>query len=264
MGGADEKAKFEEQAKQGKEKQAIEMQAYKEANDPLSVLKEKYAHLIPKKTPSAYWIFAQEESQRSQAEKALKDAGEEASHKKITAKLGELWKGMSDKDKAPWTEKLQKATTAYEEKRKVWEATPEFVEFSKVEKEQKDKEKEEKAKEKAAAKEAAKEEKAAAKEAVKEHSPKKRKSTDGGGSPPEAKKAKVSRPGKAAKPQPPVISIDADVLKKAEGLGLEGALKNLMSRSDIVAKDLPQAKMLAALEESKGLVNKAKYALLGA
>merc|ERR1712224_1163945 len=90
--GAAEKAKFEEEAKQAKEKHDVEMQAYKEANDPLAVLKEKYANIMPKKPMGAYWIFAQEESSRSKAEKALKDAGEEASHKRITGKLGELWK----------------------------------------------------------------------------------------------------------------------------------------------------------------------------
>merc|ERR1712139_727729 len=127
------------------------------------------------------------------AEKALKDAGEKASYKKVTAKLGELWKAMSEKEKAPWQEKAKKAVTEYEEKKKVWEATPEFAEFSKVEKEQKDKANEEKAQEKAAAKEAAKEEKEKEKEAKKaakeadteaypkKGSPTKRKTTDGEG-----------------------------------------------------------------------------------
>lgn len=263
----DEKAKFEEQAKKAKENHAAEMQAYKEANDPLAVLKEKYASMIPKKPMGAYWIFAQDESQRSKAEKALKEAGEEAAHKKIATKLGELWKAMSDADKAPWNEKARKATTEYEEKKKVWEATPEFIEFSKVEKEQKEKDKEEKAKEKAEAKEAAKEEKAAEREAKKaatEASPKKesatkRKATDGEGSSPEAKKAKVGKAGKAAKPQAPVI--DADVLKKAESLGLAANLMNLISRPEVSL--FPHAKLLAALEKSDGLVNKAKHVLLG-
>lgn len=243
------------------------MQAYKEANDPLAAMKEKYAHLIPKKAHSAYWIWASEESQRSQAEKALKDAGEDAAPKKITVKLGELWKAMSETDKAPWSEKAKQAATEYEEKKKVWEATPEFVELSKVEKEQKDKEKEEKAAAKEAEKEEKAKEKAAAKEATKEVSPKKetpkkRKATDGEGPSPEAKKAKVPKARKAAKPEAPVI--DADVLKKAEGLGLQVALQNLMARADVMAKEIPHAKMLAALQQSEGLVNKAKYTLLGA
>jgi hypothetical protein len=54
------------------------------------------------------------------------------------------------------------------------------------------------------------------------------------------------------------------VLKKAEGLGLEAALKNLLTRPDIMAKEFPHTKLLDALEKTDGLVNKAKYALLGA
>merc|ERR1711972_1089622 len=57
---AEEKTKFEEQAKEAKEKHAADMHAYKEANDPLAALKEKYANLIPKKPAGAYWIFAQD------------------------------------------------------------------------------------------------------------------------------------------------------------------------------------------------------------
>jgi len=182
--GADEKAKYEEQAKEGKEGKAAEMKAYKDAKDPLGALKEKYADLIPKKPMGAYWIFAQDEAEKSKAEKALKDAGEEPSTKKTATKLGELWKGISEKEKAPWNEKAKKAVLEYEKKRKIWEARPEYVEFQKVENEQKEAAKEEKAKEKAAdkeakiaAKEAEKEEKtrekAAAKDAKKDGSPKK-------------------------------------------------------------------------------------------
>jgi len=277
-----EKAKFEAQAKEAKEKHAVEMQAYKEVSDPLSVLKEKYADLIPKKPMTSYFLFLQDDAQRAKAEKAVKDAGEEAAHKKVTAKLGEIWKALTEADKAQYNDKAKKAVAEYEEKRKVWEARPEFVEFSKLEKEQKDAAKEEKSKENAQQKEAAKEEKEKAKEAAKEEkakdkeaakevkaqekadakaakaSPKKRESASEGESPP-AKKAKVA---KNAKPQAPVI--DADVLKKAQGLSLEAALRNLIARPDVVAKDFSHAKLLDALEKSDGLVNKAKHALLGA
>lgn len=270
-----EKAKYEEKAKQGKEDQAAAMKAYKDSQDPLGALKEKWADLIPKKPMGAYWIFAQDEASRAKAEKALTDAGEEAAHKKVTAKLGELWKQLADAEKAPWNEKAKKAVTEYEEKKRIWEARPEFIEYQKVENEQKEAAKAEKAKEK----EAAKEEKAAAKQAMKDEkkkeqeagkkaeSPKKRKASDEE-SPPSAKKAKVEKPGKAAKaakaakPQEPVV--DAHVLQKAQKLGLEADLKNLMSRSDVVAKGFSQDKMLAVLEQSGGLVNKAKHALFGA
>merc|ERR1712060_97128 len=94
-------------------------------------------------------------------EKALKDAGEESTHKKITAKVGELWKSISDAEKAVWNEKAKQAAAEYEEKRKVWEATPEFVEYQRVENEHKELQKEKKAKEKAAAKEEAQHERKA-------------------------------------------------------------------------------------------------------
>lgn len=62
----------------------------------------------------------------------------------------------------------------------------------------------------------------------------------------------MSKTGKAAKPQDPII--DADVLKKAQGMGLESSLKNLMTRPDIIAKDLSHAELFSALEKSGGLV----------
>jgi len=261
--GDKEKAKFEEQAKEGKDKQAVEMQAYKEANrDPLTVLKEKYADLIPKKPPtSAYWIYAQDEASRSKAEKSLKDAGEEASHKKITIKLGEMWKALSETDKAPFEKLLKKAIAEYEQKKKIWEATPEFVEFDKVEKEHKEKAKEEK-----------KEQKEKEKEEKVKTSPKKdgkrEAPSEGENSPPPAKKSKVEKPAKVpkaaknAKPQAPVI--EPDVLKKAQSLNLEASLKNLLGRPEIATKEFPQAKLLDELVNNGGLVNKAKHALLGA
>merc|ERR1739848_625366 len=88
-----------------------------------------------------------------------------------------------------------------------------------------------------------------------EKSPKKRKAAAGAEAP--AKKAKVSpKRTKAAKPS---LIIDPDVLKKAEKLGLESGLRNLMTREDVMAKGFPHAKMLKVLEETEGLVNKAKY-----
>merc|ERR1712185_228983 len=92
------------------------------------------------------------------------------------------------------------------------------------------------------------------KDAAKEQK-EKEEAEDTGSSPP-AKKAKVEKHGKASKksqPQAPII--DADVLKKAQGLNLEAALKNLLGRDEIKGKDIPQTKLLDALKESGGLVN---------
>eukprot|EP00746_Dinoflagellata_sp_MGD_P125507 gnl/MRDRNA2_/MRDRNA2_60267_c0_seq3.p1 gnl/MRDRNA2_/MRDRNA2_60267_c0~~gnl/MRDRNA2_/MRDRNA2_60267_c0_seq3.p1 ORF type:complete len:326 (+),score=138.51 gnl/MRDRNA2_/MRDRNA2_60267_c0_seq3:90-1067(+) len=259
-----EKAQWDEKAKEGKEKQAAEMKAYKDASDPLSALKEKYAELIPKKPPSsAFWIYNLDPSERSKAEKVLKDAGEEASYKIINKKIAEIWKALSESEKEPWNEKLKKLTTEYEEKRKIWEATPEFVEFSKLEKEQKDAAKEQKAKEKAEQKEAAKEERKAAKTSPKKEGKREASDEDSGPSPP-PKKAKVEKPpkvGKKSKPAP--LEIEPDVLKKAQSVNLENNLRNLMGRPEIAAKDFSQTKLLDVLEKSDGLVNKAKHVLLG-
>jgi len=170
----------------------------------------------------------------------------------MAAELGKMWKALPEKEKALWNEKVKKAVADYEEKRKIWEATPEFAELQRVEKEQKEK----------------------AKEENEEDTPKKegkRKAPKDEDSSPPAKKTKVQKPAKAdkpakvakgAKPQAPII--EPDVLKKAQSLNLEADLKNLMVRPEIAAKDFPQAKMLDELQKADGLVNKAKYALLGA
>jgi len=75
-----------------------------------------------------------------------------------------------------------------------------------------------------------------------------------------AKKTKMS---KGASKQPEV-DIDEAVLAQARKANLEGALKNLANRPEIVAAGLKADKMLSALKNCDGLVNPAKRALLGA
>lgn len=74
--------------------------------------------------------------------------------------------------------------------------------------------------------------------------------------------AKAGRKSKSSEPEAPTV--DAVLLKEAEALKLEGPLKNLLARPDIVAKGVSQKQMLEALKKHGGLVNKAKAALLGA
>lgn len=74
---------------------------------------------------------------------------------------------------------------------------------------------------------------------------------------PTAKKAK-----KAAASQEAMPDLDADVLKEAQSLGFESALKNLASRKEVA--DRSAQELLSALKKSEGLVNPAKNALLGA
>jgi len=59
------------------------------------------------------------------------------------------------------------------------------------------------------------------------------------------------------------IEIDESVLAEARKAQLEGALKNLANRPEIVALDLKADKMLSILKAHNGLVNSAKHALLG-
>lgn len=130
----DEKSKYQARAAEGKDKAEGEMKAYKEKKDPVGALKEKYADLIPKKPSSAYWLFQLDSSSRLKATEAL---GQNAPHKEITAKLGEMWKGMTADAKAPFEKLLQGALKEYEEKLKKWQVSPEFMEIAKLEAEQK-------------------------------------------------------------------------------------------------------------------------------
>merc|ERR1712203_1008264 len=54
--------------------------------------------------------------------------------------------------------------------------------------------------------------------------------------------------------------LDSAILKKASGLGLETALKNLAGLGEMA--NVSADKMLTALQESGGLINKAKASLL--
>merc|ERR1712187_295655 len=90
-------------------------------------------------------------------------------------------------------------------------------------------------------------------------SPKKRtNSTDISMAPP-------SKRGRSAKSSvPEELPIPAAVLKEAEALNMVGQLKNLMARADVMASGKSPQQMLGALQECKGLVNKAKARLCGA
>jgi len=76
---------------------------------------------------------------------------------------------------------------------------------------------------------------------------------------PKAKgKAKVSAKGAASVED----TIDATVLKKAQDAGMESQLKNLAKRDGVKAAGVSTEKMLKALIDSNGLVNKANQALM--
>merc|ERR1712151_1065917 len=56
--------------------------------------------------------------------------------------------------------------------------------------------------------------------------------------------------------------IEPEALKLAQSLGLESGLRNLASRADVKASGHSSDAMLKALQNSGGLVNKAKQVLL--
>eukprot|EP00929_Paragymnodinium_shiwhaense_P090503 TRINITY_DN50699_c0_g1_i1.p1 TRINITY_DN50699_c0_g1~~TRINITY_DN50699_c0_g1_i1.p1 ORF type:complete len:189 (+),score=62.27 TRINITY_DN50699_c0_g1_i1:136-702(+) len=58
------------------------------------------------------------------------------------------------------------------------------------------------------------------------------------------------------------LVIEPDVLAEAKQLGLEASLRNLANRPEMLVKLVPSRRMLDALRESEGLVNKAKNLIL--
>jgi len=104
---------------------------------------------------------------------------------------------------------------------------------------------------------AAKKSRAAATPEAEAKTPKKRVARAKVTSPPTLKKAKVI--SKVAEPE-----LDAEVLKEAQALGLEAALKNLAGRKEVVESGKSGKAFLDALKSCNGLVNPAKRALLGA
>jgi len=93
-------------------------------------------------------------------------------------------------------------------------------------------------------------------------------------SPPKKKRASIASPakqpaakrGRASKVVEPTTSIfiDPELLKEAKEIGYESSLKNLSARKEIVDSGKSPKEMLEALKTANGLVNAAKYVLLGA
>merc|ERR1711870_71903 len=59
-----------------------------------------------------------------------------------------------------------------------------------------------------------------------------------------------------------VTTIDADVLAEAAKLGLDGMLRNLAARAEVIACGKSSREIFSTLQASGGLVNAAKRALL--
>jgi len=254
-----EKKTFEDKAAEDRKRYEAELQVYKEATDPAGTLRKKYEHLIPKKPQTAYFLFSQDPAKREQATAALKEANSEAGVKQLAVKLSEMWKAASAEEKAPFEERYKQEHAEFVKKQKEWQATPEFKEI-----------------EAAASKQAEQQQKAEAEQPASEaKGPKRSRSVA------KAEKAKdpapaAKRPKAAAqKPAPakeraaargkvPEVAIDSEVLAEAGKAGLEGMLRNLAARPEIVASGKSSREVFEALKASGGLVNPAKRALLGA
>lgn len=197
--------------------------------------KVKDANAPKRPAGGAYGVFLAD--QRETIKKSLP-----ADHKitDVTKKASELWKNISEKDKKKYEDlyvkKMETYKTAMEEYKK---------NGGTVEEEEGEEEVEE----------------AAAEPTPKKASPKKR-------SAPAKDEASAKQPpakrGRTAAKATPEVSIDASVLAEAEKLGWAGELKNLAARPDVLAAGKSSRDLLEALKDSKGLVNPARRALLGA
>jgi len=162
------------------------------------------------------------------------------------------WKAMTAQDKKPWEEKYQVVSAKYKEEIKAWKEAKGDAADDGNEAGGDDVENVEPATE---AKTEAVTEKAAPKKRGKSADVDKTSSP-----PPKKAKGKGRGKGAAAAAQPEKETINPDVLQKASSLGLDRALKILAARDGM--SDISGEKMLTALQQAGGLVNKAKVALL--
>jgi hypothetical protein len=263
MPEADKKV-YEDKATADKERYAKEFAAYLEASDPVGVLRKKYADMMPKKPLTAYFAFSQDAGIREKATEMLKAAGQaEPTLKQLTSKLAEMWKADGNEEKAVFEERYKKEKAEFFERQRAWQATPEFAEIERAEKAQE---------EKRMASEAADPEGGEAKgkkrgrSAPKQETPKpKERQAKQVGSEAKQVGSEAKRSKKAAGKTgcASTVELDAEILTEAAKLGLEGGLRNLAGRPEIVASGKKTRELLEALRASGGLVNPAKHAVLG-
>jgi len=274
---AAEKAKYEKQATDGKAKYEKDLAAFKEGGGVVgqrrqdkkaskqtrvdkAAKKEANADRPKKPAGGAYGVYVSKN--RAEIVKSLPPG-----HKctAVTLAASERWKKMTADDKKPYEEEYQQKKAQYETELKAWkEAKGSSADAKDEDEEEEEDEDEESSPQKANAKKEAGAKKRAAPEATESPAAKKAKGKAKPESPP-AKKAKGEGRGKkkeAASPEG--VKIPPEILEQAKKEKFEAALTNLASRQDVVDKNISADKLLAALQKSGGLVNKAKAALLGA
>eukprot|EP00413_Alexandrium_margalefii_P043314 CAMPEP_0204602312 /NCGR_PEP_ID=MMETSP0661-20131031/56572_1 /ASSEMBLY_ACC=CAM_ASM_000606 /TAXON_ID=109239 /ORGANISM="Alexandrium margalefi, Strain AMGDE01CS-322" /LENGTH=383 /DNA_ID=CAMNT_0051613263 /DNA_START=57 /DNA_END=1204 /DNA_ORIENTATION=- len=257
------KQEFEDKAAEDKKRHAAELKAYLEASDPAGTLRHKYADMIPKKPMSSYFLFSQDPAQREKATAALKEAGSEAGVKQLASKLSEMWKAVSAEEKASFEERHKQEHAEFLKKQAEWQATPQFKEIEEAARKQAEQQKEDGGEAATTPTKGAKRSRSAAKTPAAKEAKEKKEVCKGEAkqaAPAAAKRAKRTGGGKE---EEAAAAIDADVLAEASKAGLEGMLRNLASRPEVVAAGKTSREIFKALQASGGLVNPAKRALVG-
>merc|ERR1719401_894807 len=204
---------------------------------PLDVCGRSMSTSFQKKPMTAYFLFIQDATQREKAVELLKAAGAETAHKNVNSKLAEIWKTVGADVKASFEETAKQAHSDFLTKQKEWQSTPEFAEIEKAERIQAEQQKVAAAAEKESTPvKATKRGRSVPKQS---NSPEKAERT---GTSDGAKRAKKVTEGMSAKEkQKPakgkaadVTTIDADVLAEAAKLGLDGMLRNLAARPEVI------------------------------
>jgi len=273
----EEKASWQEKVASAKERYEADLKAYQEHLDPVGTLRAKIEHLIPVKPLSFYGLFLEDPAKRGKAHGLLIAEGKQATKPNVMAKMGQLWRALTEEQKAPFIEKAKQLQADYEQKMQVWEALPECAELGRVTKEQEDREeaakreREAQERQRLAERTAKRDAKKEERDAKKETTPTKRATAAGTeSSPPDAKKPRTEKAvgkatekavGKAKKSQEPAI--DEDILLQATKLGWEGQLRNLALRPEVIASGKTAGEILESLRGANGLVNAAKRSLLG-
>jgi len=161
----------------------------------------------------------------------------------VSKAAGDQWKALSAAAKKPYEDEYKKLKEKFDQDFKVWKESQAADEEEEGEDEEASPQKPKDA-------------------APKKAEAKKRVSAGGSAESPPAKKAKAKAKGRGAKESPSGPAIDPKLMEQAIALNFDGPLKNLAAREELSA--VSHDKMLAALKQAGGLVNKAKAALLGA
>lgn len=246
---AEEKAPFEKRAEDAKAEYQKALESFKSQGGVLAkragkksgkgkestkAKKSKDANAPKKPVGGAFGVF--QATNRDDIKKSLP-----ADHKitDVTKKCAELWKAVSVEDKLKYQKEFDGKMDTYKKQMKVYkESSIGEAEVQGT------------PPRKRATAKSTPEKKPAPKRQSKEFEP-------------DADKSSTKR-GRAEKATLKEPLLDGATLAEATKLGYEHELKNLAGRADVAAAGKTPSEMLEALKVSKGLVNPAKRALLGA